>query len=326
MSDDGSLLYLPASRSRPVTPVWVDRHGVTKVVDPGWRLPSGPSQYKKLALALGNQSLALSSDGKRVAIALDSAGWNVWIKGLDGGPMTELTHGKRAALRPSWSADGKTVYFLSNERGNNDLWSQPADGSRGPTLVLDRPTAIMEAFRAPDGSIVFSTRAGSPADRTDSIFRVGPPPDTTVTPLVASPFWDSQATVSPDGRWLAYVSNESGNDQVYVRPFPNTMTHRWAVSVGGGTEPVWSRDGSELFYRGPKSYWAAEVKTSPTFSVSGWTALFAADPFAAGNGHPMYGVTPDGKRFFMLQMEDQSQSALILVRNWASEVAAKVGK
>jgi len=313
---DGSLLYRPGLDSRGVTPVWVDRRGGTRVIDPGWRFPGNAT----------SGSLALSPDGTRMAVSIQGETWDLWIKELDDGPLTRFTLTGGTNRRPTWSPDGHTVYFLSDRDGNGDLWARPADGSRPATLVLGRDSSIVEAFPAPDGSIVFRTGTNTGGGTDADIFRLGPPPDTVARALVDSDFLDWQPALSPDGRWLAYVSTESGSSQVYVRPFPDTQARRWQVSVDGGTEPVWARDGTELFFRGTDQYMAVSVETRPSFAVGGRTPLFPVEQFLNGAGHPMYDVHPDGDRFLMLLAGDPEPAAVILVKNWLQDVERRLGR
>lgn len=315
VSADGTLLYLPSS-DKLVTPAWVDRRGRASVIAADWRF-RGDSIFG---------SLALSPNGKRVALSRDEDGWDIWVRDLDQGPLTRFTFGDAINMRPSWSADGQALFFLSNRNGNFDLWTRPADGSGDPVPVLDRKQPLIEAFQAPDGAVVF--RTGSPVLGSEDadIFTMKPGRDTTVTTLVDSDFLDWEPALSPGGRWLAYASNESGRFQVYVRPFPASRSPRVQVSIDGGTEPVWSRDGTELFFRGPMDYVAAAVTTTPTFSVVGRTSMFPVDRFMSGYGHPMYDVSPDGKRFFMLLVSGVKPSPLILVKNWMNEVEGRLGR
>ncbi len=316
LAADGTLLYRPGAASRGVTPVWVDRRGGTRVIDPVWRFPGNAT----------NGSLALSPDGSRMAVSIQDETWDLWIKELDDGPLTRFTLTGGTNRRPTWSADGETVYFLSNRDSTPDLWAKPADGSRPATLVLGRNIAIQEAFPAPDGSIVFRTGTNTGGGTDADIFRWGPPPDTVARAIVDSDFLDWQPALSPDGRWLAYVSTESGSSQVYVRPFPDTQSRRWQVSVDGGTEPVWARDGRELFFRGAERYMAVSVETRPTFSVGGRTPLFPVEQFLSGAGHPMYDVHPDGDRFLMLLAGDPEPAPVILVKNWLQDVERRLGR
>ncbi|MFL5487442.1 MAG: hypothetical protein ACJ8AJ_03065, partial [Gemmatimonadaceae bacterium] len=127
---------------------------------------------------------------------------------------------------------------------------------------------------------------------------------------------------SPNGRWLAYFSNEAGQDEIYVVPFPNTRAGKWQISTGGGTEPVWSHSGSELFYRDASgNLVAVEVNTSPTFSLGRTTTLFPAAGFNSLRFTPQYAVSQDDRRFLMVRSLDTSTpDKLIVVENWFEEL------
>ena len=135
--------------------------------------------------------------------------------------------------------------------------------------------------------------------------------------------------VSPDGRWLAYVSNEGGGRyEVYVRPFPNTSDGKWPVSTDGGIEPVWAHSGRELFYKGSENLtlMVLEVLPEPTFVIGERRALFAIQRFLLDPNYPQYDVTPDGQRFVMIRTRAVEEAGqLILVENFFEELKAKVG-
>jgi len=149
--------------------------------------------------------------------------------------------------------------------------------------------------------------------------------DTALTPLILTPAQEGHPALSPDGRWLAYVSDESGNREVYVRPFPDAASARWQVSTTGGAEPVWAHSGRELFYRSAQNELvAAEVRRGPSFSVGEQRALFSVAPYFSLGPLQSYDVSPDDRRFLMLREGPLSQqSELILTENWAQELKAR---
>jgi hypothetical protein len=144
-------------------------------------------------------------------------------------------------------------------------------------------------------------------------------------PVVATAFTEISPALSPNGRWLAYSSNESGKNEIYVVPFPNTRAGKWAISTGGGTEPLWSHRGTELFYRDASgNLVAVEVNTNPTFSVGRATALFPAAGYSSLRFNPQYAVGPDDRRFLMIRpLETNTPDKLIVVENWFEELKAK---
>ncbi|OLD03566.1 MAG: hypothetical protein AUI99_04250 [Gemmatimonadetes bacterium 13_1_40CM_3_69_22] len=147
-------------------------------------------------------------------------------------------------------------------------------------------------------------------------------------PVVATTFTEMSPALSPDGRWLAYSSNETGEDAIYVVPFPNTSAGKWAISTGAGTEPVWSHRGNELFYRdGSGNLVAVAVNTTPRFSLGRSTALFSAAGFTSFRFTPQYAVAPDDQRFLMIRpLETGTPDKLIVVENWFEELRGKSRK
>jgi Tol biopolymer transport system component len=174
--------------------------------------------------------------------------------------------------------------------------------------------------------LIYQTDVKSPG--SGDIFAIRPGIDTAPVPVVATGFTEISPALSPNGRWLAYVSNETGEDEIYVVPFPNTGTAKWAISAGGGTEPVWSHRGSELFYRDASgNLVAVEVNTSPTFSLVRTTVLFPAAGFSPLRFNPQYSVAPDDRRFLMVRpLKTSTPDKLIFVQNWVEELKAKSRK
>jgi serine/threonine-protein kinase len=154
--------------------------------------------------------------------------------------------------------------------------------------------------------------------------------ESNVTSLIQTMFAETNADVSPDGQWLTYQSNESGREEVYVRPFPNVDGGRWQVSTGGGTRPVWARSGKELFYLDANNLLTAvAVETAPTFRAATPTTLFKTDYFSGfgGGGEAVagrtYDVTPDGRRFLMIKDVEGGRAEaanLVVVQHWAEEL------
>jgi Tol biopolymer transport system component len=143
--------------------------------------------------------------------------------------------------------------------------------------------------------------------------------------LVESRFAEGPPAISPDGHWLAYSSDESGRDEVYVVPFPNTTGAKWAISSQGGKEPVWSHTGRELFFRdGAGNLVAVEIRTTPKFSIGSSDVLFAAAGFRSGITQAQYAVSPDDRRFLMIRpFAGTTSEQLIAVENWAEDLKEK---
>jgi hypothetical protein len=182
-----------------------------------------------------------------------------------------------------------------------------------------------EAEWSPDGEWIVYRQYGD-LD-ADDLFAVRTRGDTTRVPIATTRFYERGATFSPDGRYVAYVSNESGRDEVYVRRFPGADTDRPMLSAGGGTEPRWSPSGRELFFvSGDDVLSSVPVTLGDRFAHEAPRRLFSVDPFARELNSRAYDVTPDGKAFVMLRPTPATFGAPILVENWVAELRRKLGK
>jgi eukaryotic-like serine/threonine-protein kinase len=205
--------------------------------------------------------------------------------------------------------------------GSVYLWTQRADGGAPGAVQLRLKENVFNARWSRDGKwLVFQTDVGAPG--AGDILAIRPGTDTTPTPLVATSFTETSPALSYDGRWLAFSSNESGQSEIYVVPFPNTSAGKWAISTGGGTEPLWSHRGTELFYRDASgNLVAVEVNTNPTFSVGRATALFPAAGYTSRGFTQQYAVAPDDRRFLMVRpVGSGSPDNIIVVENWFEEL------
>lgn len=148
--------------------------------------------------------------------------------------------------------------------------------------------------------------------------------DAEPTPLVVTEFYENAIMLSPDGRWLAYGSDETGRNEIYVRPFPEVDAGKWAVSAGGGVMPLWSRDGGRIFYvNAANEMVEARISTTPSFSVLDRESLFAVGPellIGQSADYTLYDITPGDERFVMLRREEPETMELILVLNWFEEL------
>jgi Tol biopolymer transport system component len=277
----------------------------------------------------GFNSFAQSPDGRRLAVGtgLANGALSIWIKQLDRGPFSRLTFSGQDR-RPAWSPDGKEVAFLRDSLTSTSVYVRVTDGSAPdhPLVRLDRQ--IQEVGWSPDGRWLL-LRTDNGAAGAGDIVGVRTNGDTTPVPLVATPFTELHPAVSPDGRWLAYASNESGTNEVYVRPFPSTTGGRWQVSNGGGIEPRWSGDGRELYYLDGTSHLvAAEIRKSPTFDVAELRPLFDASRFAIDIFHASYEVLPGGRGFIFARQRATDhgavQPAVVQAENWFADVRARM--
>jgi len=220
------------------------------------------------------------------------------------------------------------VAFVRDTANTSAVYGRPADGSGQdrPLARLDRQA--QEATWSRDGRwIVMRTDNGTTG--AGDLVGVRTSGDSTPVPIVASPFTELHPALSPDGRWIAYASNESGINEVYVRPFPTASGGRWQVSNGGGFEPRWSPDGRELFYLdvGGRLI-AAQVQSTPTFAVGGLMPLFDVSKFVVDAFHQSYDVTPDGRFFVFANPRRQAAGSrgpqLVWVDHWFRDLRARL--
>lgn len=311
ISATGTLVYSTGAGQGRQELVWVTRDGKAEPVDPEW---SG--DY------LGFPRL--SPDGKRVAVArsANAESMKIWIKRLDRGPSISLAGAGKETYLPAWSPDGRSVTFSSTAKtGSIDIWTERADGGAPAVVQLRRKQNLFNAGWSPDRKwLIFMTDVAAPG--AGDILAMRPGIDTSPAPLVATAFTEISPVLSHDGRWLAYSSNESGQSEIYVIPFPNTRAGKWAISTAGGTEPLWSHRGSELFYRDASGdLVAVEVNTNPTFSVGRSTALFPAAGYTSLRFTPQYAVAPDDRRFLMIRpVQTRSPDNIVVVENWFEEL------
>ena len=246
--------------------VWVDRGGKISPVDTTWRF--GLTRYA------ADHGWTLSPDGSRLAIGLfTEAGDDIWVKELPHGPLLRITVDAAPEVRPRWTSAGRYITFLSARTGQG-VFVHRADGLGKDSLL--HAGLIDEAVISPDGAwlVLRSGSNGSVAGGRDITgIRMGA--DTARVPLIVTPFDEEAIALSPDGKWIAYQSDESGRTEVFIRSFPNTSAFKQQVSNGGGTAPLWSRNGRELFFVNAKSdMMTASVSAGNPVAVAAPVSLF----------------------------------------------------
>jgi len=317
LSASGRLAYAPlglaAGTGGNTQLVWRDRAGNTTPYDTGWTFSATLSGGPKL-----------SPDGTRVALTIQSAGGNdVYIKEGPGGPLPRLTF-DGSSFRPVWSPDGASILYRSVSPGlSYDLFIKSADGTGSAEVLVDAPENMADGFWSRDGQWLITTHD----ERRDIyVMRVGV--DSALSPLLAEPYIETAPTLSPNGRWLAYVSNESGRNEIYVRSFPDVSSTKRQVSTEGGAEPLWAHSGNELFYRTPANQLvAAQVEAEESFRVVEHLPLFTLSAVIPSSvNRALYDVAPDDQRFLGYGVVAADGSAeVIVVENFLEELKAKVG-
>ena len=299
VSDNGRLCYVSVSGAAKLQLVWVDRTG--QVVAPVVEVGGGVSR--------------LSPDGTRVAVWIDG---DIWIRDLARGFDTRLT--ENGGLFPVWAPDGSAVTFSSNRAGAFDLYSRAVDLSNPTELLLDVQDSLLPGSWSADGRIHVFHTVNAETKRDLWMWQVGEEP----SPFLVTEFNESNPRLSPDGRWIAYASDQSAEFRIYVRPFPGGE-RVIPVSTGAGSQAVWSRDGRTLFYRNRNQMLAVAVEPGPEFMVGETTVLFEEpyllDPGNAGG--QTYDVSLDGQQFLMVQMESEAFEYNIVL-NWFEELKARV--
>jgi serine/threonine-protein kinase len=326
VSRSGTLVYVPGGATSgtgtPRSLVWVDRHGQEESIPAPIRTYVFPR---------------LSPDGQRVAVDIRDQENDIWIFDLKRPTLTKLTFNPGPDSWPIWTPDGRRVVFGST-RGvgaQQNLFWQPADGT-GTAERLTTSANIQQPHSfSPDGRslVVYELVPSSFSDLTllpiGSLSEKPPTGKLDTQPLVYTAAAENAGEISPDGHFVAYHSNESGQPQVYVRPFPEVNKGRWQISTEGGTRPAWGPDRRELFYMNPDgAMMAVPVQTTPTFSAGNPTKLFEGQWFRGQSGRT-YDVAKDG-RFLMIKdavtNEQGSAATMTVVVNWVEELKQKLPK
>ena len=298
VSSEGTLAYVPRdARSDRRTLVWVDRHGMrTRMIE-----EENAFEFPRL-----------SPDDSRVAVRVGSPpDSNIWVYDVERGTRTRVT-ANGTADDPEWTPDGTRILFAwsPDQTSNSGIYSKRADGSGEAALVLSSSRGVYTPEPSPDGlSLAYVQMPGAelwiaPAE--------GEP-----APFLNSGFAESSPVFSPDGRFLAYVSDESGQPEVYVRPFPDGP-NRWTISTAGGAEPLWSPDGSELFYRNGDEMMVVAIETEPELALGVPRALFRK-AFRVTPDPRNYDVSSDGQRFVMVEGGAET-TEIRIVLNWFEEL------
>jgi Tol biopolymer transport system component len=319
ISNDGTLAYVPGSTTAGVRGLsWVDKNGNQTAID----IPRGQLN-----------DVRISPDRTRVALLQGSSpSGDVWVYEFARATFTRLTFTTTNAT-PVWSADGKSIYYVSTDPAKDEttILRKPADGSQEAENIVTIPHQAYLKAILPDGKTALLDAERQTNDSNIITVSLVTTPNTqhaTPLPLVNTKFMEYAAAVSPDGRWLAYQSNESGRPEIYVRELVDSGG-RWPISTGGGEEPRWSPDGRELYYRINAQLMAVPVETHSSL-ITHDSSLQTGPPKILfheiydlrSNTGVTYDVDPHGGRFLMTRppKEDSSTAQVRIVLNWFGEL------
>ena len=292
------------------TLVWVDRQGHEEPIN----APPRNYLYPRL-----------SPDGTRVALDIRDQENDIWVWDFAHGTLTRVTFDPGFDTNPVWTRDGRRLIFTSERGGARNLFWQAADNTGSVERLSQSANTQLPTSVSPDGTrVVFEANATS-----SDLMMLTLDKDHRVSALVQTPFNESNGEISPDGRWLAYQSNDSGQFQVYVRPFPDVNGGHWQISTGGGTKPLWARNGQELFYLAPGGALMSVRVGEPSNALGRRGRPATPRRCSMGDARErrahLCDVSSDGRRFLMIKPtagsgQTPALQSLVVVQNWFEEL------
>ena len=313
VSDEGTLAHVSGGPAAGRELVWVDRRGREEALG----APLRPYLYPRLA-----------PDGKQVAIDVRAAERDIWIWDIPRRALERFTDDPAEDLLPVWSRDGRYLIFGSSRTGVGNVFRQASDRRGEPERLWESNLLQQPISIAPDGRLLVSEAV---AGRGRDIVALLLDAPRRIERILQSDGTEGWAEVSPDGRWIVYDSNESGQFEIYVRPYPRVQDGRWRVSATGGREPLWSRDGNELYYRDFNgAVMVAAVERGQTLTVRAAVKLFDGSRYVGGGstlGGRTYDLDLDGSRFLMIKNAASSgdaTSSVVVTENWFQELWSRL--
>ncbi len=319
LSPVGDLVYVAGSSTPNLGKLsWVDRRGTASVAD-----SNGIDGLLR--------GMALSPDGATVALAMERATdatslMRIWVTAMRGGPLQLVTTENQSAGLPTWSNDSRSLLYVADQ--GTTIYRRRTDGSGTAETVAKMPRGIIGMTVHPSGTSLVLAGEDS-GDRRRELLDLRLEGDRVPTVLPIRIGTREPPALSPDGRWLAYVSPLGGREDVYVSPYPDVNAGRVQVSVSGGGAPRWNRQGGELFYVGDAgAIVSVRFSTADGFRILSTEELFTPSGFRSGEGRLFYDPAPDGQRFLMLDIsgaQPGSETARpIVVQNFLTELRTKV--
>ena len=308
VSTNGTLIYVPGSRSLNANRlVWVDRAGKVDV-------PALPER--------DYEGVVLSPDGTRALVQLREGMTALWTYDIPRNTLTPIAPNAGSSQAPLWTLDGKRVIYRSTQKGLRNLFWRPVDGSGGEERLLTKADVSQAATSiSPDGRWLLFNENGSAEVSGVGIWMMSLDGAHEVRPLFEHGGGEQDGQISPDGKWIAYQVSVSARWEIYVAPFPGPGPRR-QISVDGGGEPLWSRDGHELFFQNGATLMTTNVTLGTTFSAGTPRPLYDGRFIKTVNGNTPWVVTADGKRFLRIQQVEPERAitSLDIVLNWFTEL------
>tara|TARA_B100000686_G_C16784746_1_gene974451 strand:- start:369 stop:3041 length:2673 start_codon:yes stop_codon:yes gene_type:complete len=310
---NGTLVYVPGtgiSSEGGMAFSWVSLSGDDTAITAPNRAYSNPR---------------LSPDGTRLVTHIVGEGnIDVWVWRNDDGPLTRLTFDDADDNYPLFTPDNSRIVFASG-RDPAGLYWKASDGTGEVELLSENPEGPRPFAWSADGQLIFVQRPGDIA-----VMNIDGEP--TIEPLFATEFIEDVPAISPDGKWIAYQSDESGQPEIYVQPFPDINNGKWQVSTNTGFDPMWSRDGSQLYYNAiPGVLMVSEVTTEPTFNPGTPSEAFPTTAYTMLGPGRNYDLAPDNERFLMRRLAEGTPSGgnssftgMIVIENWFNELTDRV--
>ncbi len=311
VSASGTLAYLSGGRARNSSRlVWIDRTGKAT-------LPPLPERNYDTAV--------ISPDGRKAIVQIREGVISFWMFDLARNTLTPIGTGAGSSQAPVWTPDGSRVIYRATRRGLRNIYWRPVDGSSEEEALTTKPDVLQSPSTiSPDGRFLVFNETGAQEKGGNGLWVMQLDGDRTPRRLFPQAADEENPQLSPDGKWVAFEAPVSARKEIHVSPFPGPGP-RHQISTNGGAEPLWSRDGRELFFQEGAKLMVAAVRASTTFSSEPPRVLYEGRFLAAVNSRTAFSITPDGSRFLRIQRVEPERAItrVDLVLNWFDELKAR---